>query len=487
MGRIGRNASCPCDSGLKYKQCCLGKVDWGSLQNAPLSDQTRYLSLRGKNLLFLDIIMQALQLDSPTSAPNFAQIKKAFTPKVVRSIHEAIPLIWPDFDDYRRSLAQQQQSVTALYTGDYQPERVFSALTRHSLYSDRILLVDPFMHPFLIADRYNPLIHPEQHVVNTVKWAFLWICLYDWIDAGVVNLVRTPADFIAGLYKDVVVNERERVKANPELNGVLNEYADETVKDDKILGRGLAEYLWLSWPDDQLREMYRSTPGTQPSETEEQFMNVISQRRADHPYFVDPLPSQGTQLIQETTGASYGMAKSICTLSHSHLVTNLRFRWKQIELDHKEANIDPRGWTPFAKALQNSDLKVLGNIPLKAAFSLRRENRLEGMRSFFNKMWRACHGSDVFSESNAADLAAELNDKIREADHEWKKIDIQLLKWFGSTGGALVMAGAAGFLPGAAAAGAAAIAGAVHLAQAYMERKSFMNRYPAAFFLSLRQ
>jgi hypothetical protein len=64
----------------------------------------------------------------------------------------------------------------------------------------------------------------------------------------------------------------------------------------------------------------------------------------------------------------------------------MRALWKEVELDRSAAGIDVRAWSPFAKALQESDLKVLDNVPLRAALTLREENRLESLRLFLRKV-----------------------------------------------------------------------------------------------------
>jgi len=131
--KIGRNDPCPCGSGSKYKNCCLGKVDWQALQHEPASTQVRFLSLRGKNMSFLGVICDALQVDQLRTDPNFAKLKRAFTPKAVRKIHEALTFLWPDYDDFRRCLSRESAEVTGLYTGKYEPEDVCRAVASRLL------------------------------------------------------------------------------------------------------------------------------------------------------------------------------------------------------------------------------------------------------------------------------------------------------------------------------------------------------------------
>jgi SEC-C motif len=115
--KIGRNNPCPCGSGKKYKFCCFGKTDWQKIQFAPVKVASRHLSLRGKNIGFLNSICGALQLDSVAPPQNFAEIKRAFGPRTVQAIHSAVQDFWPDLDDFERCLRAESGTVTALYGG----------------------------------------------------------------------------------------------------------------------------------------------------------------------------------------------------------------------------------------------------------------------------------------------------------------------------------------------------------------------------------
>jgi hypothetical protein len=438
-------------------------------------------------MLFIERIVAALQLDKIPPDTDFAKIKKAFTPSAVRKIHEAIPEIWPDHDDYVRCLNADRNNVSALYTGYYELEAVFRALVRHSLYSDRILLPDPFMYPPAVRNEFSPILHPEQYRTITVKWSFLWISLIPWIASGIVNLIRTPIDFSAETFREIVGIQREKFESNPELKEELDSCVTQMVKKTPALDRGLNEYLLLSNSDEYLLGMFRQSPGLHSEQDEQLFLKSIQERRDAHPYFVDRLPGQHNEFLHGSTGACYETAKRICAITNSYILTDIPVRWKEVELDHKHATAQNQVWAPFAKALQNADLKVLNSIPLQAAFRLREEQRLEQMRCFFNRVWRGCREGEPFSEANAVHLAAELDARIREAKEEWEKIDKDLVKWLGGLGaaaGALLTSGVVGFVPAAA---AAVLTGATALGLAQWQRKSFKNRFPAGFFLGMEK
>jgi hypothetical protein len=487
MAAIGRNAPCPCGSGLKYKKCCLDKQQWEKILRQPVTYQLRHLSLRGKNLFFVSEILAALKIDTWKPDIDFASIKKAFTPAVVQKIHESLMQTWPDLDDYERCHLEDRKNISGLYIGSYEPDAIFQAVTRHALYSEKIYLVDPFLHPYRMKEEFNPLVHPEQHRANTIKFTFLWLNLLPWIEAGIVNFIRPPIDFVPGLHQEVNELNRKHFDS-PELKAFKEKEIDEEVSRFGPADKGFGEYFFLSCSDEWFLEEYEKRPPPKNIfPTAEDFLKYIKSRQDAHPYFVQKLPGQTSEFIYETSGANYELAKRICLISGSHLITGYKVWWKQIELDRKNAGIDPAGWTPFAKALQDSDLKVLNNISLEAALNIRKENRLESLRLFLHRVWKSSRDSQEFSEANTANLTAELDAKIREAKAEWDKIDQELVRWFGTAGAAgaaLFSAGIAGFVPAAL---GSAMTGATGLIQAQMKRASFKEQFPAGFFLTIKQ
>lgn len=102
--KIGSNHPCPCWSGLKYKKCCKGTVDWPAIVDNQV-DHIDLLSARGRNLLFAEAVLDALQLDNE-KRPSLAEFKKAFTPDAVRKIHEAIYELWPPSTDLKHVLTR---------------------------------------------------------------------------------------------------------------------------------------------------------------------------------------------------------------------------------------------------------------------------------------------------------------------------------------------------------------------------------------------
>ncbi|MGD0206269.1 MAG: SEC-C metal-binding domain-containing protein [Verrucomicrobiota bacterium] len=484
--KVGRNAACPCGSGQKYKYCCDGKKDWSEIISLGRSEQVRHLTTRGKNLVFLGELAAALKFDS-LEPKSRADIKKAFTPSAVQQIYGTVADLWPDKQDLERTLAGEKNKTTGLYVGTYEPEVIFRGVTRHCIYSDTILLVDPFLHPLRLRPEYNPLVHPEEHRVSAIIAANIWFSLAPWIEAGIVKFIRVPGDFDANLMHESYETQDARLKKHPEIQQLLDKQADEYAKKEK----DFRWYYILSFPDEKLVADFKSF---WPEATKEEialFLKMIQQRRDDHPYYVEPHFLDGgkraSEFIARTTGANYEMAKHTALLTGSHLITDIPSRWKELELDRTESSIDAKNWSPFAKAFQELEFKFLQNVPLNAALKLRKENRLEDMRGFMRKVWKSCGLDAPFSEEKSANLSAELQERIRDAESEWRKIDSELIRWFGGLGALatpFIAAGGATWIPAAV---STVVGGTAALAHSQHQRTTFERKYPAGFFLDLKK
>lgn len=488
--QIGRNSACPCGTGRKYKNCCLGKVPWEAiLARGSRVDRYHNLSLRGKNIEFLHGMFDILQVDRAPEDMDFQKAKNSVTPDVVRKIHELITDLWPGPFDLERVLRREAEDSSGLYFGNYEPRILLRGITRHSLYSERILLPDPFLYPVGLPDELNPLARPKENRVNTLRNIQLWFLLAPWIAAGIVGITRLPGDFDPVLRFECMRREKDRFSGDSELHALLDEMVTNEVKKTGPLDHGAGEYFLLSHPNEFWANSWRRDHPDATDEEVQNFLHYLDSRRAAHPYYIDLEHAKRSQVLHWTSGTNYEMAKVTVTMSGSHLITDMPHRWKEIESDRARDKLDPRGWSPFAKAFHNLEFKFLNDVPLKFAFRLRKEQRLGQLRLFLRGIWDKSSKENKYDEKNVEALAAELYEKVREAKEEWRKIDRDLLKWFGTLGtiaasASAVSNGGIGWMPAAI----GTIAGGItSLLVSQHQRAGFRERYPAAMFLDLEK
>jgi hypothetical protein len=460
-------------------------VDWETIFRQSL-DERPHLSVRGRNLLFAKRVGDILQLNSPGEIQGPKDYKSAFTAKAVREIYELAMYVWPRDTDIVTALKRCSGSVSGLYIGDYSPEYLTRAIVRHSIYANKILLIDPFIYPAAVRDEYNPILNPEQHRAQTLKNVNLWFSLLPWVDAGLVEFIRPPSDFDSRLNWALMKAQEKKFAESAQLEEASGESVDELRA--RHTERFKQQQLLLGAPDSYLRHMFEKLELGKDGLSVEDFLKAIHNEREQDPDFLEPMEAGAEgQLHMMTTGTSYLSAKIVSDITGSYLFTDLSVRWKEIELDRKSQNAENKVWAPFAKALQNASLKYLNNLQLQHALALRKEGRLEALRGFLLKVWKDASSADPFDSANAVLLAEELGQRVRDAEQEWKNIDDELLKLSvpAAAGGLfaagpLIAAGHAYFL-----AAAVAAAGLSPLVNSTRKRRSFPDRFPAAFFMKV--
>lgn len=483
--KFGRNDLCPCQSGEKFKKCCAGKVDWQTVVDKNL-DYRPYLSVRGRNLYFVSRISEALQLDPGGKPIALNDYKARFRAEAVRKIHEGLMNAWPPDMDIIQALRGLSTDISGLYIGNYSPEDIERAVVRHSIYANKIVLVDPFIYPASVRDEYNPILNPEEHRTQTLKNVNLWFGLLPWIQAGIIAFIRLPFDFDSRLNWELLTAQHDKIENNPELKEALEECLEN--RDTAAEKQFAYEQLVLGAPDSYLRKKLLEQGIVKDNNEAEETLKFVHKERARNPNFLEPVgPGLPAQLWMMTTGASYLGAKLTADITGSYLFTDISFKWKEIELDRKSHSAENKVWAPFAKALQNTRFKYLDHLRLDHALSLRTEQRLESFRGFLGKVWKAAKVENDFDSANAVLLAEELNHEVQQAEQEWDKIDTDLLKMVGTAAtadilaaGPLIASGHAYFL-----AAAIAASGAVPLIASTRLRQSFPDRFPAAFFMKI--
>jgi hypothetical protein len=482
--KIGRNDLCPCGTGKKYKHCCDGKVDWNDIFRSR-KDWRPHLSIRGRNIHFVNRIGEILQLDTK-KVKNLSDYKKGFTDKAVREIHEAIFEVWPPDSDITSILSSTAEDVSGLYIGDYDIEYISRGIVRHSIYANKILVVDPFIYPKSVRDEYNPILEPAQYRTQTLKNVNFWLSLVPWIESGLIEVIRTPADFDRRLNWESMKRQQKKLEENDELKKA-SEISVEELKKRHMKKLAHTDLL-LSAPDSYIEELIKKLDLEKDGYTAKDFLKYVNKQRESDPNFLEPIgPGSDGQLHIMTTGANYEIAKLTSDMTRSYLVTDIYFKWCEIEIDRSQNNVESRIWSPFAKAFQEMPLKFLNNLQLEHALKLRTEGRLESLRSFLLKVWKHARTEEPFDEANARLFAEELKEEVSLAKEEWDKIDQDLIKIVGAEIGAgLLAAGpliAAGH--GLFVSGAAAAVGVTTLAASYKRRKHFSGRFPAAFFMNI--
>src|SRR5262249_38794972 len=155
--------------------------------------------------------------------------------------------LWPRDIDILGALSRTASEVSGLYIGDYEHEFILRGIVRHSIYANKVLVVDPFVYPYAVRDEFNPILHPEQFRAQTLRNVNLWFALGPWIEAGIVEIIRTPGDFDAQLNWESLTRQEQKFKDYPELQVAREKSVDELRQRHS---QKASQDLLLSAPDE---------------------------------------------------------------------------------------------------------------------------------------------------------------------------------------------------------------------------------------------
>jgi hypothetical protein len=158
------------------------------------------------------------------------QYKERFDEIAVRKIHEAILEVWPPDTDIASALAATDADVSGLYIGDYHLDYILRGIVRHSTYANKILIVDPFIYPKSVRDEFNPIIEPRQYRTQTLKNVNFYMSILPWVEAGIVEVIRTPADFDTKLNWESMKRQKKKYDEVPELKEAIEQTTNELSK-----------------------------------------------------------------------------------------------------------------------------------------------------------------------------------------------------------------------------------------------------------------
>jgi hypothetical protein len=463
----GRNEPCHCQSGKKYKKCCRD-LDQG--RDYRLFEARRSRSLKEKNIALIAGMGEIFGLGR-----DWSKVKDGMTDAKIREFYQYIAQLWPIDSDQRIILPEPDSTLRALYLGENEPELMLENVFRFCLYSDQILLVNPFDNPNLMADEFNPILHPGEWRIQTLRVVFHLMLLSPWIVAGLVVLIPDPGDF----------NRQLRVKTWDLASDRLKGWKPSDEDMEHALIRERTQDTFLMAPRDYLERMAReSNPGISDDDVRKT-VDYMEQQRANHPLLPnDTLDRMPGQYTAARMGANLEMGMYICHATGAFPYTNVKFRWEEI-LKAQDLGENAQVWSPLTKAFQELRFKFLNKVDSNFACSLRKDGRLEGFRSYLRKVWRAVEGGidPSKAEGVARDFSDELTQAYSDAQAEWGEIDRDLLKWAVPKLGGAAMAG--GHFSPLFAAGGVAVAGLNEIIQAELKRRAFRQKVPMSVFIDL--
>lgn len=338
----------------------------------------------------------------------------------ISAFYRQVESIWPPDTDVYPLLKESNATLRALYTGDARPELLAQNVFRFSLYSDEILIVDPFMLPWMMRDKYSPIKHPTKYRADTLKLAFLTLALEPWIRTEMVRFIPDPTDFDLKLKSQFLETAKRRVDSLGE-----SRHQDEHEDFERLEPIFKMDYMrtHYSLPRDRMEKQFLQG-GVRPDQLQGLVEYAIKQRNADPLALEEESLDAGQMLIMRSGGnleTTLLIAEATGAFPYCDMVT----RWHELLTAADDLNEVSQLWTPLTKAFSELPFRFLNNVDPTFAYRMREEQRLGSLRTFLRRLW-----NDMSTSPDAASMerkskvfAEELQSEYQSAKADWIGID----------------------------------------------------------------
>lgn len=175
-------------------------IDTNQTNDPSIATKFRNIGIVERGIHFVN---EVLNLLGTSFTDDWNTIRESFDHHHVKKIYDLHADIWRPDDDHL-SLAEgirKDDRVKFLYLGEIEPEEISKKIWRWALHFDQILIPDPFLSPWAMNNKYNPLVQPVQYETDTLKLVYLIMILYPLIMAKKVVFIPDPSDFNPGMKK----------------------------------------------------------------------------------------------------------------------------------------------------------------------------------------------------------------------------------------------------------------------------------------------
>lgn len=409
MRKVGPNESCPCGSGKKYKKCCRDKPE----DERPSSTER---SIRERNLQFFDILVHILGFNK---TPDWAEIRRSLTDQKITDIHKAVAALWPPETDLMSLLPKPDAKILrALYSGLLDPKVVYKNITEFLLYTDEILLLNPFPNPNILRKEFNPIENPNQYRQTTLKNIIFFISFIPLVQSGRVNLIPDPLNFNSALRKQIM-DEAEKRRDQVKLD-------DKLIEPMKKLAMEDYKRFLFSLPDDSLKNIIkRANPGISDDDLEKTVEYVKKKNEQDplaplHP----PKPGEGSgQMLISHLSPNLELGMFLAQATGSFILTHHPYRWSEICSSVNYFYGDYQSpWERIATHMTNYEVDFVHFLDYNDFLSALNYGEFRHVRVALRNIWNAV-------QKEQPDSPSEIDNLIKELDLAREKMSLSIDKF----------------------------------------------------------
>lgn len=375
--------------------------DVDSAKFASLSEPTKTRTL----------LERVQELFDPAQVDGRMVLRRPPTAATVRTITEELVHYWPK--GFVPPQAEPLKSgLRVLYWGRQVPSTLANAVTRASLYCDRILVFNPFIDDFMYHPERSPLVRPEDWLDIVASHALYLALLKPWIDAGIVELVVNPAMTNPGLREEYAEQTQRQLKA---MGDRFEELKEKHSYDN------LAETIFHLPPTDASRILDLWSPSPEERKRMEE---AIARLRETDPILCEYATPARRQLLKTGTGANAYTVSVLAKMTGSVVVTD-----SGPCASIMRAQVGPAERRQIiSRAFSELPMSFLNAVPAEFAIRIRNEGRLTEFRRFLEDAAALSVDPAASRDDGVTACVDRVTEEYEKYKKEWATIQRQLLK-----------------------------------------------------------
>ncbi len=356
--QLGRNDTCGCGSGKKYKNCCRG---------VPQDLRTTWsvASIRERHLAFCKCIRGELGLDS---GKTWLDVRRELSNEQIQRIYGFYSALWPRETDIYPLLPKSDGKFRGLYTGVLDVRTIgISALPMASMF-DEFLIETPVTNPNNVRPEFNPIENPGRYKYQALKDFMFMLQLEPYIGLGLVNLIPDPSEFDMPLMNAMMALARDRSNRKKNLNKQdyqlhRSMFIEDVLNSTAMMPRDIRIRLLIS---EYGFDEEAATKEIDKLEFFAEASSLVMLQQVE-------LENAG-QFLQFRMGPNYEMALLIAQATGSVLVTDSGSRWQELmAAQHRTQGIVTYPWNevhsqfnaiPIDEKFQDTFLKSQGHFAI---------------------------------------------------------------------------------------------------------------------------
>lgn len=330
------------------------------------------------------------------------------------------------FDEYQAAIRPPGIGASKVLPEDSQRLRTFlwtrpvadavlADVVRLSLYSDQVVIVDPFskhvaLGSFTPGER-GPIREPTMWVQTVVNWGLLICALEPWVESDLVILIPEPSTFVPRAPNFEAMARRALA------DGMFTiEVTPGAIQD-------MLEAAALSAPGrDEVDALAALVLGDLDSEARAEVVDgLVSYQKANARRYVPSRPEHSA-LIAGGSGQNVFEASWIADAIGGYVAPRGAHHLELFRKVSRGPGGD--GGDALAAAFVNAPVPMLNNVSLATALALRESGRLAAFRLYLRQVWSATASAGLTPKDpdRARALAEELVTQHAHASEEWSGI-----------------------------------------------------------------